>query len=505
MNSVLTMSCQLHIELSLIRIYQISFMKRIKTYIARSIRAIAAISLIAIVPIISGCGSSNPGYLVNLEIWGTRNDSTSYNEIIGQYKKLNPYIGDIKYRKFSESTYRQELLDALASGNGPDIFLVNNTWLPSFQNKLEPAPPVFVSGLDVRNSFPDTVASDFVAEENVYALPLSMDSMVLYYNKDMFNAAGITEPPKSWQEFDDDVAKLTMVDSVGNIVRSGAAIGTAQNVSMSSDLLSLMMMQHGVQFPTKKGMLTRFDEGVVGPGGTVVQAGERALAYYTKFSRVSDASNASSSLYTWNSRQKDSIEAFSEGTVGMMFNYYYKYGDIKSKNPKLNFAVATVPQFDEKKPVTWANYWGYAVAKNKIVNTQMLGQQPSATPVTNEIRTREAWQFLRFLALKNSGKVTLYNAVSGNSKDFAVNFDPAFEYLKNTNLPAARRDIIEQQKTDPVLSVFSQGNLIAKSWYQVNPDLVVSTMKNIIDQVNRGELSLHEALVLAKNRINSYN
>ncbi|HOF42479.1 MAG TPA: extracellular solute-binding protein, partial [Candidatus Moranbacteria bacterium] len=226
------------------------------------------------------------------------------------------------------------------------------------------------------------------------------------------------------------------------------------------------------------------------------------LAYYTKFSRVSDSENVANKLYTWNSRQKDSLEAFSEGTVGMMFSYYSRYDDIKSKNPKLNFGVAPVPQFDSNKPITLANYWGYAVSKNKIASTQTVGQQPSA-PVTNGIRTHEAWQFLRFLTLKNTGKVKLYNAITRNSGEFAINFDPALEYLKKTNLPAARRDLIELQKMDPVLSVFSQGNLIAKNWYQKDPDSVVKIMKTTIEAVNRGELTLHEALVLAKNRINA--
>jgi hypothetical protein len=58
---------------------------------------------------------------------------------------------------------------------------------------------------------------------------------------------------------------------------------------------------------------------------------------------------------------------------------------------------------------------------------------------------------------------------------------------------------------DPVLSVFSQGNLIAKNWYQKDPDSVVKIMKTTIEAVNRGELTLHEALVLAKNRVNSSN
>ncbi|EKE18555.1 MAG: hypothetical protein ACD_9C00296G0001, partial [uncultured bacterium] len=68
--------------------------------------------------------------------------------------------------------------------------------------------------------------------------------------------------------------------------------------------------------------------------------------------------------------------------------------------------------------------------------------------------------------------------------------------------PAARRDIIETQKEDANLGPFAIGNLIAKHWYQVDPDGVDKIFVDMIESVNRGDVSLHEALALAKNRIN---
>lgn len=457
---------------------------------------------IAAVPFFSGCGSSQQaGYTVNLEIWGVFDDSMVYSEIINQYKKINPYIGEIKYRKFSQDTYAQELLDALASGQGPDIFLINNAWLPSYINKLEPAPTPLMSEQDIKNNFPDVVSSDFVDSGKVYAAPLSVDSMALYYNKDMFNAAGITAAPRTWLEFNSAVRKMTVIDSVGNIAQAGAAIGTAQNVNRATDILSLLMFQNGVELPSKKGMLAKFDEGVISPKGDVVQAGEMALGYYTQFAKLSTTSNMQNPLYTWNIRQHDSIDAFAEGSVAMMFNYSWRNAEIRSKNPKLNYGIATVPQIDSTKPVSVANYWGYGVARNKVNPAAAVGAQ-SALPVSNEVRTHEAWQFLRFLTLKNAGVITLYNANTKNSKDFPISFDPAMDYLKRTQQPAARRDIIELQKTDSNLGPFAQSNLVAKHWYQVDPTNVERTLGEVIESVVRGDVSLRDGLILAKNRIN---
>ena len=478
-------------------------MRFIKKYINNKLRILALISVIIAVPFFSGCGGSSSGYLVNLEIWGVYDDSLSYTEIINQYKKINPYIGEIKYRKFSQDTYEQELVDALASGQGPDIFMINNSWLPSFKNKTYPAPTPFVSEQEMKSSFPDVVASDFMSDGKVYAVPLSMDSMVLYYNKDLFNASGIVASPTTWQAFQDDIKKLTLIDATGNIVRSGAAIGTAQNVSAFSDLMSMLMLQNGVEMPKQKGTTAKFDEGVVAPNGSVIQAGEQALGFYTKFAKMTTSDNATNPLYTWNSRQPNSVDSFAGGTTAMIFNYSWKNAEIKSKNPKLNYGIAPVPQIYPASPVTMANYWGYAVSLNKTAPTATMNAQ-AAAPVSNDVRMHEAWQFLRFLTLKNSGTIRLYNAITKNPKDFPINFDPALDYLKKTNQPAARRDLIESQKSDTFLGPFAAGNLIAKNWYKVNPDVVNMIFANMIESVvnNSGE-SLHDALLLATNKINT--
>lgn len=477
-----------------------SIKQNIVSFAKNKSRFLFAILAIAIIPFFSGCGTQQSAYVVNLEIWGVFDDSTVFNDIINQYKTINPYVGEIKYRKFSQDTYSAELLDALASGNGPDIFLINNSWLPSYVNKVEPAPTPFVSEQDVKNNFPDVVLSDFVDSGKVYAVPLSVDSMALYYNKDMFNAAGITSAPRTWLEFNEDIKKLTVIDSVGNIEQAGAAIGTAHNVNRASDLLSLLMFQNGVEMPMKKGALAKFDEGVTTPNGGVVQAGEMALGYYTQFARLSTNVNTQNPLYTWNARQNDSIDAFAEGSVAMMFNYSWQNATIQNKNPKLNYGIATVPQINPAKPVSVANYWGYAVSRNKTA-TPALGAQLTA-PVPNEVRTHEAWQFLRFLTLKNAGVITLYNAYTKNSKDFPINFDPAFDYLKKTEQPAARRDLIEAQKVDLELGQFAQSNLVAKHWYQQDPIYVDNILSDVIESVVRGDISLHDGLALAKNRIN---
>lgn len=453
------------------------------------------LAILAIVPalFLSGCGkNSSPGYLVNLEIWGLFDDSMDYMEIINQYQELNPYVGEIKFRKFTPETYKRDLLDALASGQGPDIFFIQHNWLPSFITKLEPAPDVLLKKSDIDREFVDTVSYDLTNQGKVYGVPLSVDSLALYYNKDLFNAAGITFPPKTWNEFEEASRKLTGFNDSRSVVQSGAAIGTAYNINRSVDILGLLMLQAGTKMTNDANTKSEISVGVVAPDGSVVNAGERALEYYTNFAKYG------SSTYTWDRSMRYSIDAFSEGKTAMMINYSWQMPVLKSKNSKLNFGTAQIPQTLNGNVVNYPNYWAYGVAKNKQSTVVMNGQ---TVQVPNNVRVHEAWQFLKFMTMKNNGSVRLFNAISGNSKDFPINFDPAVVYLKKTEKPAARRDIVEMQKEDSLMGPFAKGNLIAKSWFQKDPESIEKIFAEMIDSVNSGGVTPYDALNRGANKI----
>lgn len=436
----------------------------------------------------SGCGcksSQNSSPSMELEIWGPIDDSFTYKDMAETYHKIYPNIKDIKYRKFSPDTYKKELLDALASGNGPDIFLIHNTWLPSFQDKILPAPAEVLNEQRFKSNFVDVVANDFFDQNKIWASPLSVDSLALYYNKDLFNEAGISSPPKDWNEFAKDTQLLTKFSSSREVIQSGAALGTVYNINRSTDVLNMLMIQSG----TQKG-----NDGVLNLKTSKVTSGDNylpsvdALNFYTQFSQ------ATSQYYSWNPRLHYSIDAFSEGTLAMMFNYSWHIATIKDKSPKLNFAVASVPQFSGNSPSNFANYWGFAVAKNKI----------PATGVTNDQRMTEAWRFIDFLTTKPTEQFTSSGGTLGGGA-VDPNYDPAKIYLDKTRKPAARRDLIETQKTDAELGVFAKDNLIAKSWKEIEPESIENIFAEMIDQVNKGQATTNDAIQTADQRIMQLN
>jgi ABC-type glycerol-3-phosphate transport system substrate-binding protein len=437
-----------------------------------------------------------PRYEVSLEVWGPFDDSRLIEDMISKYRLDNPFLGDVVYRRIPYESYKKDLLDALATGKGPDVFFISNNWVGSFGDKIEAAPVDIFGEQEFRNNFVDVVVDDFLVNGKVQGSPLSVDSLGLYYNKDLFNAAGITAPPITWEDFKNQVSKLTRIDEVGNIVQAGAAIGTAYNINRSTDLLSLIMMQKGTRMTDKKQSSVLFST-VYNVDGQSTRPGEVALQFYTDFS------SSASPVYTWNPRMHYSIDAFTEGSAAMMFNYSWRVAEIQKKNPKLNFAVARIPQFPDGKELNYPNYYGMVVSRNKTYEADDPRRVKKTEGVIseNELRVREAWQLVRYLTANNNGSVRMTNWISKDFRDFPVENDPAEVYLKSTGRPAARRDILEKQKSDPFLGPFALGNLIAKNWYQSDPEAIETILAEMIDSVNKGNATLKEGLTAAASRV----
>lgn len=465
-------------------------------------KKILAISLaMSSILMFSGCGSSQPPsarYKVNLEVWGLFDGQDAFGEVFSNYQKTHPNVQQIEYKKLTVDTYKQELLDALASGQGPDIILISNTWLPMFKDKVVPAPPEILSLPTAKKNFVDGVIDDFTDAGSVFAVPLSVDSLNLYYNKDLFNEAGITSPPSDWNEFSQDAKKMTKIDSMGQIIQSGAALGTAYNIYRSTDILSALMLQRGAEMTDSGRVRATFDNVMSVPASPdkpsegVNSPGENALTFYAQFAKIG------SPLYSWNPNLHYSVDAFSEGRLAMMLSYSWVWDTVASKAPKLNFDVAPLPQLPGNPPVSYSNYWGFAVTKNKNIPSPANPQQ---APITNDIRIKEAWNFLAYLTTKPEQIAAAAANVAGAPSAGSSAFDPAKTYAEKTKKPAARRDLIEIQKTDPKIGIFAEQNLIAKNWYQVDPEATEAIFADMIDQVNSGRFLPQEAIKTAAAKV----
>ena len=187
----------------------------------------------------------------------------------------------------------------------------------------------------------------------------------------------------------------------------------------------------------------------------------------------------------------------------MMVNYSWHINTIRRKNAKLDFGVAPLPQFSGQAPSNMANYWVFVVAKNKDPKV-LPGREPDF-PVDryNELRIAESWQMLDYLALPHPGNtMTLRNFLNPEfSVSVPLEYDPTKKYLEQSGQPAARRDILEEQKGDAWLSAFAYGNLISRSWRTPSVDAAEGALADAIEAVVRGDMTVNKALSSAGSQI----
>ncbi|MBI4121969.1 MAG: extracellular solute-binding protein [Parcubacteria group bacterium] len=429
---------------------------------------------------------------VTLEYWTVFNSSEDFTDVLADYQAIHPNIR-INVKKFRFDEYEDLLVNALAEDRGPDIFSVHNTQVPAYRTKLMPLPPVTslayqttsgsikketvtelrntrsLNEFDLRSQFVEQVYKDVylpqltlkederpeVGDKVIYALPMALDTMVLYYNRDLLDNAGIAQAAKTWSEFQEHTGRLARFDSQGNILLGAAAMGTADNVPRAVDILTLLMMQNGAEMVTANGEVTfqRIPDGLRGQRTTI--PAEDALRFYASFA------NPNQRTYTWNDKQIDGFQAFLQGKIAYFFGYAYHLEQIRGLAPKLNFGISSMPQIQGNPEVNFANYWVEGVSRK--------------TPHVDA-----AWDFLQF-------------ATSGPE---------AQKFLAKAKRPAARRDLIQPQLDDPDLVIFGSQVLRAKSWYNgQDAGAMEGVMKALIRDALAGTADFDDLLKLAAERV----
>ena len=285
-----------------------------------------------------------------LTLWGL-DPAAVWQPIFDEYKKENPGI-EINYIQKNPQNYERDLVNALASNQGPDLLFFQNSWLPKHFDKIAPAPPQLIDPAAIRQLYPSVVEQDLVAFDQVFSLPLFIDSLALFYNQDIFDQRKIALPPANWLEFQELARQLGFGKT--------AIGGSNSNIDGATDILNALMLQEGVTMTNEKLKLIFADEGGLAP-----------LLFYSKFSQPQ------SDYYVWNQNQPFSPQGFSRGEIAMMIGYHYHANLLQRLNPSLRFAIASLPQ-SAATVVNYPFYYGLAVS----------GQSPNY---------QAAWQFIVWL------------------------------------------------------------------------------------------------------------
>ena len=294
----------------------------------------------------------------------------------------------------------------------------------------------------------------FVQESELYlisigtlAMPLTLDPMVMYWNRDLFSSAGVPETPKTWEQILSLGPKLTKKDSGGNLLQSGIAFGEFDNVEHAKDIVALLAMQAGNKIVERKE--GGFQSVLALQTGFALRSTDEAVRYYTNFS------NPVQPVYSWDKSQPSSRDTFLSGRLALYFGYASELVNMRNQNPHLNFDVAPVPQ---------TNGSAAAITIGRMNGVAILKASRNPTLAFNTIKLLSA-------------------------PDFSLNL------AKALLLPPPRRDLLRAKPNDAFMSVFFDSALISRGWVDPMPEETNRIFKELVENVVSGRLRIGEAVM----------
>ncbi|HET9669686.1 MAG TPA: sugar ABC transporter substrate-binding protein [Casimicrobiaceae bacterium] len=164
-------------------------------------RALAALALVIAAGVLGGCGD-RPHDVTTIRFWAMGREGEVVTALLPEFERAHPDVRVI-VQQLPWTAAHEKLLTAFAGDATPDIAQLGNTWIAEFVALRALAPldaSIAKSGLDAGDFFPGIWQTN-VVDGQVYGLPWYVDTRLLFYRRDILQAAGIGEPPRSWQEW----------------------------------------------------------------------------------------------------------------------------------------------------------------------------------------------------------------------------------------------------------------------------------------------------------------
>lgn len=402
---------------------------------------------------VGNIGSGGRG--VRLVLWGTT-PSSQLNEVLDDagLKKAGSKV-NVQYVQKDPVTYEAELIEALASGSGPDIFFLPHELILKHKNKIAPIP---FEALPLRE-YNDTFIKEgklFVFEDGIYAVPFIIDPMVMYWNTTHFSNAGIPLPPQYWDEIFSLIPRLTVKNRNLDISQSALAIGEAINIEHSEEILSALLLQNNIAISKKAIGGGYVAELLIGDDENRNIQSVSVLNFYTQFA------NSTNDFYTWNRSLPEAQNMFIQTDLAMYLGFASELNTLRQKNPNLTFDVAKFPQArGQKSRVTYGRITGLAI--------------PNASP-----NKQSAYEAIRILTSESSIKLL----------------------TEETSLPPVRLDTFVPASDNAYMPVFQEMALWSEGWLSPDPRDTRILFSSLIQDITSGRVSTLEAIRNVSEKMN---
>lgn len=410
--------------------------------------------IIGLPVLFAGCGGKNEAPAttqapekerITLEIWNLYDEEKAFKGPIDRFRSL--YNAEknitINYTTFTnEEKYEELLIDAMASGNGPDIFAMHHSWLPRHKDKISPTPEYLMIPETYKETFTKVVHDRMILENedgllSIYGMPMYVDTLALFYNKNMFDIIkpdGKIKPEETWDGIKAQSRAISTPDqSLERFKQNGIAMGRTDNIRYGIDILQLIMAQEELDLYDKEMKEVQLSKTQETSAGEKVSM-KNAMLLYTGFDTGWETLHESwNEFLTAKYPDDKELGTFVRQKTGMIFGYsdtyeelvdlIKKYEGIKGESAikESDIGITDVPQMtasedrrSDEFPVTLGNFYPLTVSKhsanpdlawefliaasggegyedyNKIIPGRPTALQPSANPEsTGNINTQK--------------------------------------------------------------------------------------------------------------------
>jgi multiple sugar transport system substrate-binding protein len=243
-----------------------------------------------------------------------------FEAIAKEFEAKNPDI-DIQIEVVSWDNLEQKLTTDVAGGTAPDISIIGTRWLAGYVKEGIAEPLDRYMAPEFKAKFIDTFMSPSVFDGETYGLPVAASARAMYYNKAMFEQAGITAPPATWNELKAAAAKIAVLgDDIYGFGLQGKEIET-------DAYWYYALWTHGGELL------------VDGKSGIASEAGINAASLYK--SMIDDGlTQPGVTGYSREGLQ----DLFKQGRLGILLTGPWLRGQLKDEAPDIDYGIAPIPE-----------------------------------------------------------------------------------------------------------------------------------------------------------------
>jgi multiple sugar transport system substrate-binding protein len=334
-------------------------------------------------------------------VWGPPEYIDTNEALVSQFNEANPAI-QVEYRSTPWANWYQTFTTAIGAGTAPDVSTGAAYQAVQFYDQgAVAAVDDVVAALESSGALADFLPSTIKRlryDDHYVAVPWAIDIRVLYYRKDLFEAAGV-EPPTTWEDFAAAAAEVTTGDQQYGYVLAGAENGGVHNI------LAFTLNNGGGLFTPERGVNLMDERNV------------EALQFFSDLV-AAGAVHPASAGYTGD----DSLKAFSQGDAAMILSN----PGLESRFPDIADQIGileplTSPSGD-KGTVSW-------------VNNVMLYEQSE-----NKDQAREflLWRLDNLLPLWTEGHVTQIPVRQSIAEDPYLADNPNMTFIIENWVPVGK-------------------------------------------------------------------